>query len=322
MKQDTKEKLLRENPHVQAIGEGVRTTWGKTTGEGCTVVSVEKKLPLRMLAPENKLPASVDVIESGIIRALPMSADDVYTGRYRPSPGGVSIGHKDISAGTLGCWVNHEGSKVILSNNHVLANSNDAQIGDLIIQPGPHDGGDINDAIASLSEFIPIHFLGEDTDCGFSKAVALSFNKISSLFGRKTRMRAIVPHADSNLVDAAIAMPLSTQYIDDIVLEIGKIEGTILDPFLSMPIQKVGRTTGLTSGEIIQTDVVVQVSYGNGKIAIFQDQLMGPNMSAGGDSGSLVVSDNKAVGLLFAGSDTSTILSPIEHVLNALNITI
>jgi hypothetical protein len=121
-------------------------------------------------------------------------------------------------------------------------------------------------------------------------------------------------------VDAAIAEPLGADLIEDWIVEIGRITGVIDNPPVGMPVEKCGRTTGFTTGEILQTDVVVQVSYGGAKIAVFQDQLMAGDMSAGGDSGSLVVSDNMAVGLLFAGSDTTTIFTPIRHVQDIMGI--
>ncbi len=47
----------------------------------------------------------------------------------------------------------------MLSNNHVLANSNDATAGDAILQPGPADGGRLGpDTIAVLERFCPIEF--------------------------------------------------------------------------------------------------------------------------------------------------------------------
>jgi hypothetical protein len=47
-------------------------------------------------------------------------------------------------------------------------------------------------------------------------------------------------------------------------------------------------------------------------------------MSQPGDSGSLVVDggSQRAVGLLFAGSDTTTIYSPIGFVQDLLNVTV
>lgn len=77
--------------------------------------------------------------------------------RIRPSPGGVSIGHYMITAGTLGCLVQDtSGLQHILSNNHVLANSNNARQSDPIYQPGPHDGGTSKDEIAKLWRWRPL----------------------------------------------------------------------------------------------------------------------------------------------------------------------
>jgi len=314
---DTKEKLdlIYKNPHVWSVGDGLRTRKNKTTDEKCTVVGVRKKLPKHFISPQHVLSSSVDVVETGEIKAL-----DIFTDRYRPAPGGVSVGHVDISAGTLGCWVSLGDKKVMLSNNHVLANSNEADIGDAILQPGDHDGGEYpQDCIGYLLDYVPIHFLGEDSDCPFSKAVAFSFNKLSKFFGRKTRMSAIVPHADANLVDLAIADVADEKYIDDTILEIGKIHGVIEDPFITMPVQKTGRTSGFTTGEIQQINAVVQVQY-DGKIAVFTDQLLAGAMSQPGDSGSAVVSGDKIVGLLFAGSDNTTVINRWKHIESYFNI--
>jgi len=73
----------------------------------------------------------------------------------------------------------------------------------------------------------------------------------------------------------------------------------------------------------MQIDVTTQVSYGEGQTAIFEDQLMAGAMSQGGDSGSAVLDEEDfVVGLLFAGSDTTTIINPIQFVLDALNVEI
>lgn len=46
-------------------------------------------------------------------------------------------------------------------------------------------------------------------------------------------------------------------------------------------------------------------------------------MSQGGDSGSAVLDrDNRLVGLLFAGSDSTTIINRIEHVFSALRLSL
>ena len=86
--------------------------------------------------------------------------------------------------------------------------------------------------------------------------------------------------------------------------------------------QKTGRTTGFTQGRITQIDVTTSVDY-NGRTATFTDQLMASGMSEGGDSGSVVLDEQKRViGLLFAGSPRATLINPIQAVLQALNIEI
>jgi hypothetical protein len=83
------------------------------------------------------------------------------TKRQRPAPLGYSIGHPAITAGTLGARVVNASQQVfVLSNNHVLANSNDASIGDAALQPGPFDGGVAADQIGTLFAFKPINFSG------------------------------------------------------------------------------------------------------------------------------------------------------------------
>jgi hypothetical protein len=123
-------------------------------------------------------------------------------------------------------------------------------------------------------------------------------------------------------VDAAIARPLDGADVSDQILEIGVIQGTIQGE-LGMAIKKSGRTTGLTTGEILQIDVSVNVQYGTGRIARFTDQLMAGAMSQGGDSGSAVLDENnRLVGLLFAGSDTSTVINRIENVFSELGVSL
>jgi hypothetical protein len=255
-------------------------------------------------------------VATGPIRALQSP-----TGRFRPAPGGVSIGHRDITAGTLGCLVRREGITYILSNNHVLANSNSASPGDPILQPGPYDGGKLpDDQIAELTEFVPVSFTGVPSECPTGQGIARFLNSVAKLLGSDTRLAAVSIRAADNLVDAAIARPLRAEDVKDEILNIGAIQGSA-SAELGMAIKKSGRTTGLTTGEILQVDVTANVQYGEGRIARFSDQLLAGPMSQGGDSGSAVLDDqDRLVGLLFAGSDNSTIINRIEHVFTALRV--
>jgi len=89
-------------------------------------------------------------------------------------------------------------------------------------------------------------------------------------------------------------------------------------------VHKTGRTTSYTTGRITAINATIDVNYGGGRIARFRDQIVTTNMSAGGDSGSVVAErqDNRAVGLLFAGSPVATILNQIQHVRSLLRVEI
>ena len=85
-------------------------------------------------------------------------------------------------------------------------------------------------------------------------------------------------------------------------------------------VQKSGRTTGVTVDEVLGVDAAANVSY-DGGVAKFVDQIICGPMSAGGDSGSVVYDGaGNAIGLLFAGSDTVTIVNRIQDVFTVMNI--
>lgn len=324
---NSKETLRKYGPkllamkNVVAVGIGEKAVAGKPIGKLALVCSVEKKVPLAELKKTDIIPKEIegiitDVIESGKIKALKARTD-----RWRPAPGGVSIGHEWITAGTLGCLVKKGGFEFILSNNHVLADSNNAPIDSAILQPGKYDGGDLADRIAVLKEFVPIKFIGGD-GCRVGQAFAGTGNLFAKMFGRKTRLTANAEPFE-NLVDCAIALPVDPKFVVDEVLEIGTILGINKNPGIGLNVQKSGRTTAITKGVISQVDVMTNVEYGEGKIALFVDQLMieKAGFSAGGDSGSVILDTrNYLVGLLFAGSDTVTIANKITNVFDLLGV--
>jgi len=314
--------LMLGRKNVVACGVGYKEVGGVRTDELCVIVSVTKKVPQVELAPGDLVPqvlegVKTDVQETGVIRAL-----QDRTGKWRPAPGGVSCGHIDITAGTLGCLVSRGDQLYILSNNHVLANSNQGQAGDPILQPGPHDGGTIEDMIATLEEYVPINFGIDIPTCPIASGTASVLNWLARLLGSQHRLQAFQENPETNLVDAAIARPISAALVEKRILEIGEPQG-VGEGTLGLKIRKSGRTTGLTSGEITQVDVTAQVSYGLGKVATFTDQLMAGAMSSGGDSGSAVLDEgDRVVGLLFAGSDSTTVINRIQNVVEALGVSI
>ena len=326
VKESHKEALMAM-PNVIGVGTGYKVSDGRRTEELCLVTLVRQKVPLSALEADAMVPREIegvrtDVVEIGDVRAL-----QTHTSRWRPAPAGVSLGHYRITAGTFGCVVRDRtsGALLMLSNNHVLANSNDAAVGDAILQPGPADGGRLGaDTIALLERFCPIEFNTQPGSCNVAGAYTSLGNTIARLLGSQHRVVSIKANPQAaNLVDAAVARPNASADILDEILEVGRVAGT-LPAELGMAVRKSGRTTGFTSGEITVMEATVTVSYGTGKDAMFENQLiMGP-MSQGGDSGSLIVAAGslKAVGLLFAGSEQSTIANPIQAVLDCLDVTL
>ncbi len=219
------------------------------------------------------------------------------TARFpRPVPIGVSTGHPSITAGTIGVRVTDGIDVYALSNNHVYADCNNASPGDNVLQPGRVDGGDPDtDAIGTLVDYEPIDFTG-----------------------------AI------NVIDAAIAHS-STDVLDNATPSdgYGVPKSATVDAKLRQKVKKYGRTTGATKGFVDGINGAFYVNYGDvdgdgaDDRAYFEGQIVVKpgNFSAGGDSGSLVVTQrgNNPVGLLFAGSAVSTICSPIDVVLDTFS---
>jgi hypothetical protein len=317
-------RLLAQN-NVVATGVGYKVTGGEKTSTLCIVCSVTEKIPKKKLSQADLVPQTVDGVPTDVIATGRIRAFQSPTERLRPAPGGSSIGHREITAGTLGCLVKRGSEVFILSNNHVLANSNDAQPGDAILQPGPYDGGTLPaDHIANLEDFVPIGFVTPEnpSDCKFASSIISILNAGCAAIGSRTRYRIVRPQAAANLVDAAIARPLNPEDVSEEIIGIGTLKGSA-EAELGMAIQKSGRTTGHTTGVVEQIDVTVNVQYGAGRIAQFSDQLLAGPMSQGGDSGSAVLDmDRRLVGLLFAGSDTTTIFNRIQNVFSALNLSL
>lgn len=320
--------VLMDLPNVIGVGIGRQIVKDVQTDELCISVLVADKIAIEGLPPEALVPSQLGSVPTDVVQVGTIRANQVPTDRFRPAPGGVSIGHYQISAGTLGCVVRDRttGDRLILSNNHVLANSNDAVAGDPIIQPGGADGGSVaDDLIARLERFCTIDF-GETpgSDCGIASAYAGFGNALASLLGSSHRVSVLQASPQAvNLVDAAVARPINDDDVLDEILNIGEVSGTT-EGVLGLPIRKSGRTTGFTTGIITTIEATVSVNYGLGKTATFENQLIAGPMSQGGDSGSLIVAadSQQAVGLLFAGSTQTTIFNPIQAVLDCLDVEI
>lgn len=228
----------------------------------------------------------------------PGRADGGSEHRSRNQNFGVSGGNVNdrsslfCCSGTLGALITDGTNQYILSNNHVLARSGAAVAGEDVSQPGMIDA-----------------------NCAITTTVA--------------DYTGSAPLGPSN-VDAAVALLRpGTMNSQGSIEDIGVPSNTIVNPSIGMAVAKSGRTTGFTTGSItsINTSVSVQYQQGCGKgkkfTVTFTGQIVigGGGFSAGGDSGSLIVTNNAShnpVGLLFAGSSTTTVANPIGQVLQRL----
>lgn len=363
------QNILLTLPNVVGVAIGYKQSKGVMTDEAAVVVLVETKKPAAALSAAQTIPRDLngmptDVYEVGQIRALVTPRD-----RFRPViPGGVSVGHYKVTAGTLGIIVTDRstGEKLILSNNHVLANSNEALIGDPILQPGAIDGG-LNpaDMVARLERFIPLLYLEDPvpvtptpspspspspsptptptpgkSGCDVVDVFVSILNAIASIIGSTRRVQSVQAHtagttgtaaqataaAPENRVDCAVAKIINPAMFSSEIRNIGQVTGT-KPPTLGMRVRKNGRTTDFTQGSITLLNATVNVAYSTSKgtrTGRFTGQVITEGMSQGGDSGSLIVdaTENKAVGLLFAGSNVATIFTPIDRVLDVLNVSL
>lgn len=334
---EAKEAFIK-SPGVNLVSYGYKFSKGENTYDTSIVVGVEHKRPIESLDAGTAIPQKLgglytDVKEVGTIKALG------YKDKMRPCPGGISIGHLDITAGTLGCWVGKDGSPVALSNNHVLANSNSAELGDEILQPGPYDGGRLGqDEIGDLLNYVKINFPDDDDDDKKKKfsnqlwkvwkwpanMLAKLVNCPFQLVVVDTRLNKLIEQPDPNLVDAAICAPHNYADVDDSIFDIGDIYG-LTDFELGDDVHKSGRTTEHTYGLVTGVNTMAYVQYGEGKVALFDDQYEivgeGGSFSAGGDSGSAVLrSDGYLGGLLFAGGAGVTIVNRITNVFQLLGL--
>ncbi|MFI1167877.1 hypothetical protein ACH4UM_30840 [Streptomyces sp. NPDC020801] len=354
--------LRREQPlaNVVGFGHGVKWTGGEPTGEEAVLVFVTQKVPESMLPERDVIPYRMDdgrptdVVAVGHVAAQPQQRQpaprheerramayapdggveeqlarlsqplleelggpaafepQILKRRMRPCPSGFSVGNVRVTAGTLGSVVYDflPGATVdppgpglgvparfyVLSNNHVLADSNRAQLGSPIVQPGVFDGGtDPADRIATLDRFVTIQFAPQIPLDRHNNVVDCALGAVEFQDATREQYFSGAPRAWRRKANVAVG---------DLV-------------------KKTGRTTNISFGRIIAVDATIDVNYGTAGTARFKDQILTTNISAGGDSGSLVTSlDDVAVGLLFAGSSVVTVANHIENVRALLRVEI
>ena len=299
-------KRIASDDNLLGIGVGLKETDGLFTKTLAVkyFVRTKKKSGLR---PGEKLPEKLDSTPTDVVQMAPLRARGRFVSRLRPALGGCSgcvVVDDQIYTGTLGLAMRGYGSlsdrTFILSNNHVLADENNARIGDPVVQPGLLDDADLEyDIIGELYDFVPLNF----------------------------ELSADVEDPSINKVDAACALVNEFGAFNREIFWIGYPKGwrnrkNIEDAVANsnVQVQKTGRTTGYTTGTISAVTFDGWVGYDSG-FAYFEDQILitPGGFSDAGDSGSCILDmDGHIIGLLFAGGATHTIANFIEDVWQAL----
>jgi hypothetical protein len=298
IKQSVENNLINLNS-VSGVGLGEKWVNGMPTGQTAILVFVQKKYTkgsvISKFSAEELIPTEIDGMPTDIIEVGRIVKQNLRA-LVRPIKPGYSCGHRQITTGTIGgIFLDADNEPVILSNNHVLANENRANLGDPIYQPGPSDTkGDLNfrnwpDPVAKLPYF----------------ATLKKFNKLVG---------------DNNDHDSAIAKIhpkfISAGLIDQIYPIVNKTFNNFAEATVGTQVQKLGRTTGYTTGRVMATHASFTVGYDFGE-ARFNNCVVLSSMSSGGDSGSIIYDMSmNAVGLLFAGSTKVTVANPIIPVAN------
>lgn len=296
-------KHLMTKENVVGAGMGEKWVDGKPTGEEAIVVFVHTKdTGFRKSSAEDLIPQKIDGVVTDVIEVGDIVKQEGYRNKIRPLRPGYSIGHGQITAGTIGgFFLDKDKKPVILSNNHVVANENKANIGDVIYQPGPDDSSD------------------EIKFNGWNKPYS-NLPYVGSL--RKfTKLNRSGNTHDSGIVEIHQSI-LDSNLVDRVYPTINRKINGFKQAVVGTQVQKCGRTTGYTNGRIIATNAIFTITYDFGP-AEFNKCIVTTAMSKGGDSGSIIFDmDMNAVGLLFAGSNKVTLSNDINDVVAEYGLSI
>jgi hypothetical protein len=228
-----------------------------------------------------------------------------------------NVNATECESGTLGSLITRDGTQFILSNNHVLADSDAGSVGDAISQPGlidapsPCVASSGTTTVANLSQFITLE---QPADCTTNCAPPADAAIAQVVPGDVSTAGDILDLTETATSSNCCAAepPASTIFPGPIVPN-------------ATPVAKSGRSTGLTCSTVEATNANISVKYqrglgGSNFTATYTNQIVinGGTFSAAGDSGSLIVSQAGAqpIALLYAGNSTSTAATPIQTVLD------
>lgn len=208
-----------------------------------------------------------------------------HTGRVRPLRPGVScIGERLVgAAGTLGGLVVSGNRKLIISCNHVLAGNDPLAVSLPVYQPSPGDSADPAEQVGFVIHYDPL--------------------ELGIINRRDLAAAEVFPEVPLDPIPLDFSQPPS---------------GVFRVPSVGEPVSKSGRSTGLTTGQVVETDAMINVDFGPGIGTISWRgtiRVAGAPFIQSGDSGAWVFDDQmNMVGMVFAGNDTGVgwLIDPLE----------
>jgi hypothetical protein len=261
--------------------------------------------------------AQADTTKSKTASVLIVASNNNQQAQSIPIKLGTSGGNANDSSvqgnliyccsGTLGSLLQRNGNYYILSNNHVLARSDSATLGDAIIQPGLIDANCSTTGtttVGNLSQFVNLEAAGANADAAIAQIVSGTVDTGGNILSLGSTATGSNPDPGPPHTGNGIAATVGEA------------------------VAKSGRSSGLTCSTVAAIEISAMVSYQKGcntgstfsVTYTGQVSVSGGTFSAAGDSGSLIVDENTAdpVALLYAGSDSDTVGNPVADVLSAL----
>ncbi len=283
--------------------------------------------PLKILLNGSSANSSPLINQAAQTRAISLGSsggNDNDFDTYRDATGESYVA--DCCGGTLGALVEDDKkNEYILSDNHVLAESDQGRVGDAIDEPGMIDDGCVPLShagstlrpVGTLKYMVPLASVQTNVDAALASVAPGAVDPTGSIL-------QLAASGASGPNDALGAAPPMEG--DGEVLTAGNLAGLTL--------AKSGRTTGLTCSTVAAVDLSVKVDYFKDcaetqpyytKTFTNQIGIAGDRFSDSGDSGALVVDTSNAepVGLFFAGGTDGkghglSIANPIGEVLREL----
>lgn len=265
-------------------------------------------------------PTANQTIQTGPLALGTSGGNDGDFDTYDDRKGNAYVA--DCCGGTLGALVEDpQHNQYILSNNHVLAESDQGHRGDTIDQPGLIDG-----ACTPLTRpGSTLHAVG-------------SLQYVAPLASKQTNVDAALALAYPGTVDASGSiLQLGAPGQNGALAPAPPMAGTgeqLTAANLGMEVAKSGRTTGLTCSNVEAVALTVKVDYYKDcaetqpymtKIFTNQIGIGGSHFTDSGDSGALVLdaANAQAIGLYFAGGSDGdghglSVANPIGSVLSQL----